>query len=446
MKRYTKDLLKARTVRAIQQKTARFRRHFGLDRPASASLRVLDRADALSTIDKECRSAAEDKVQQILEAEADEHLDRERYEHKLKTEHLGYRNGHAPKRTIATRCGPVTIRPPKFRQLKQPFVSNLLAKRQQQTSGLNDFLPDLYLAGLSLGDFDLFLREFLGEGANLSTSHIARLKARWQVEYRIWAKRPLRKAYAYVWADGIYLRVGGSNDRLAVLVVLGVNEDGTKELLAVEPGYRESDANWQAVFAGLRARGVERIRLVIGDGCQSLWNAVAAYYWEAAQQLCWCHKIRNVLANLPDRLQIEARADLRDIYRATSRAAATETIIRFAEKYQAYGPAVERLLRDQDRLLTFFDFPKDHWKSILTTNPIESIFAPVRTRLNKAKRIRSTYAALALVQQLLQVRMPRLVKINSARQVAYVLAGEQYRDGATIDHRTSKSTRKNRCA
>lgn len=439
MTNYKKALLKARARRETQRKIAkqvnRLRHRFGLGRPLPAHLKVVGTDEARSIIDQECLKAAEGKVQELLEAEVDAHLDRKWYQHKPKTEHLGYRNGHHPERTIATRCGPAKLRLPKLRDLKQPFASRVLAKRQQQTAGVNDFLPELYLAGLSLGDFELFLREFLGEGANLSTGHIARLKTKWEEEYRIWVKRPLHKAYAYVWADGIYLRVGGSQDRLAVLVVLGVTEDGSKELLAVEPGYRESDANWQSVFTGLRQRGVEQIRLVIGDGCVSLWNAVEACYWEAAQQLCWRHKMQNVLGRLPVRLEKQAKADLRAIYEAPNRAAAIDGLIRFAEKYQAFPPAVKTLLEHQDRLLTFYDFPKAHWRSIKTTNPIESIFAPVRTRVNKAKRIRSTYAALALVHQLLLVRQPRLFRIAAPRLVASVLAGEQYKDGVARDRR-----------
>ena len=445
MSKYKKARLEARAKREEQKKITRqvnqLRHRFGLNRPLPRHLRIVTKEEALSAIDQECRSAAEVKVQELLEAEVDQHLDRKRYQHKPGPEHLGYRNGHAPERTIATRCGPVEIKPPKLRALAQPFQSQLLAKRQCQTSGVDDFLPELYLAGLSLGDFELFLRELLGDGANLSASHIARLKVRWEEEYRIWAKRPLRSAYAYVWADGIYLRVGSCSDRLAVLVILGVNEDGTKELLAVEPGYRESSANWQSIFRGLRERGVKRIHLVVGDGCLGLWDAVGEYYWEARQQLCWRHKTENVLAKMPESLQDEAKTALRAIYKATTRARAIDLMIEFAARYQAHSRAVETLLRDQERLLTFYDFPKAHWRSLRTSNPIESIFSPLRQRLNKAKRIINLYAALALVQQFLLVRQTRWHRLDGYRRVATVLADEQYRDGVALDRRTREVRR-----
>jgi transposase-like protein len=303
---------------------------------------------------------------------------------------------------------------------------------------VNDFLPDLYLAGLSLGDFDLFLREFLGDGAKLSPSHIARLKTKWEDEYRTWVKRPLSEAYAYVWADGVYLRVGLTSDRLAVLVVLGVTADGKKELLAVEPGYRESDANWKSVLGGLQERGLKQIGLIIGDGCRSLWNAAGEYYWETAQQLCWQHKIENVLGRLPDRLRKEARTDLRAIRKHSTRALAVKACIRFAAKYQQYEPAVETLLKDQERLLTFYDFPKAHWLSLQTTNPIESTFSPLRTRLIKTKRIINTYAALALVQQLLLAREVRLNRLARGYLAADVIAGAKYKDGVALDRRTRR--------
>jgi len=442
MSKYQKALLKARdkreAVKAIDKQVNRLRHHYGLNRPLPRHLRILKKSDALSVIDETGRKGAEAKVQDLLNAEVDVHLGRKRYQRRPKDQHQGYRNGHAPERILATRCGPLKIQMPKLRDLKRPFRSQLLARRQSQTSGVNDFLPDLYLAGLSLGDFELFLREFLGEGANLSTGHIARLKAKWEVDYRLWVKRPLSEAYAYVWADGIYLRVGAASDRLAVLVVLGVTADGKKELLAVEPGYRESDSNWKSVFGNLSARGLKRIGLVIGDGCRGLWNAVTEHYWEAAQQLCWQHKKRNVLARLPDRLQDEAKDDLQQIYEAESRAQAVDGFIRFAAKYRSFGPAVETLLKDQERLLTFYRFPKEHWLSLKTTNPIESTFSPLRTRLIKTKRIINTYAALALVQQLLLARAIRLRRLVSGHLAADVIAGTEYQDGVARDQRTRK--------
>ena len=372
------------------------------------------------------RKGAETRVQDMIEAEVEDHIGRQRYERKPSSQHTGYRNGHAPSRTLATRCGPVTVHPPKLRATQKPFASKVLIKYQRQTDTVTSLLPDLYLVGLATGDFEGVLQEFLGEGASLSPATIVRLKAKWEEEYRIWCRRPLRSRYAYVWADGIYLRVGGNKDRLAILVVMGVNADGVKEVLAIEPGWREDNANWRSVFQGLRDRGLEHIRLVIGDGIRSLWNAVEEIYPGAARQRCWRHKLENILSKLPKRLQSQALEDLRVIYNAANREEAIGGFARFAGKYHDYEPAVELLLKDQDTLLSYFAFPKAHWVSLKTTNPLESVFAPIRARLNKAKRIRSLYAALALTHQLLMLRETRLNRILAPDPVAYVAAGTKW--------------------
>jgi putative transposase len=423
----------------IGKQTNQLRRRFQLKTGKSRKVRANTKTDCLSYLDQQARLGAEAKVQELIEAEVTDHLHRSRYQHADRVELHGYRNGHAPARTVATRAGPVTIKRPKLRQLKTQFESQVVPAGQRQTSGVNDYLPNLYLAGLSLGDFDLFLHELLGNDACLSAAYVSRLRAKWETEYRDWCQHPLKTGYAYIWADGIYLRVGSAHDRLAVLVVIGVDDTGKKELLAVEPGYRESTTNWLDVFRGMRARGVETIRLVIGDGCDALWAAVGECYWEAAQQLCWCHKVRNIVGKLPARLGKEARADLRTIYRAPTREKALDRIIRFSEKYRAYSPAVETLVKHQQRLLAFYDFPRSHWVSIRTTNPIESMFDPVRTRLNKAKRIRNVYCGLAMTYELLKTRQARLRRIVAPSRAAYVIAGMRYEDGIAVDRRRKAS-------
>jgi putative transposase len=443
MTAYKKNLLKAREARQREQKiskqTNKLRRRFGIRTGGRHKVDPVVKKENLSYLDQQARLGAEAKVQELLEAEVTDHLQRGRYQHEADAEPQGYRNGHGPKRTMATRAGPVAIQRPKLRDLKQPFESRIVPPRQRQTSGVDDYLPSLYLAGLSLGDFATFLHELLGEGACLSAAYVCRLKTKWEAEYREWCQRSLQKGYAYIWADGIHLRIGSCCDRLAILVVIGVNENGEKELLAVEPGYRESTSNWRDVFRRLRARGVETIRLIIGDGCQALWAAAEECYWEAAQQLCWCHKMRNVLDKLPDRLADEAKAALRAIYYAPTRAAATEGIVRFTEEYRSYGPAVACLVRDQQRLLTYYDFPKAHWRSIKTTNPIESMFDPVRKRLNKAKRIRSIYAGLSMTYELLKLRQTRMHRIVAPEMTANVIAGDRYQDGIAVDRRRRAS-------
>ena len=425
MTAYRKRLLKTRVQRTQQQETDSLRRRFGLNRPRRVGLKVLG-DKSVPLLEELARKGAETSVQDMVEAEVEDHIGRQRYERKPGSQHAGYRNGHAPSRTLATRCGPVTVRPVKLRATRKPFASKVLIKYQRQTDTVTSLLPDLYLVGLATGDFEGVLQEFLGEGASLSPATIVRLKAKWEEEYRRWCRRPLRARYAYVWADGIYLRVGGNRDRLAILVVMGVNEEGIKEVLAIEPGWREDNANWLAIFRGLHDRGLEHIRLVIGDGIRSLWNAVEEIYPAAARQRCWRHKLENILSKLPKRLQSQALEDLRTIYHAANREEAIGGFARFAGKYHDYEPAVELLLKDQDTLLSYFAFPKAHWVSLKTTNPLESVFAPIRVRLNKAKRIRSLYAALALTHQLLMLRETRLNRILAPDLAAYVAAGKRW--------------------
>lgn len=431
MTAYRKRLLQTSAARHQQQTVAQMRERLGLGRARRNRPRVLgDRSEPL--VEEIARQGAEQSVQDVLEAEVEGQLERHRHERKSRQEHRGYRNGHGPQRTIATRCGPLAVRRPKVRDSHGPVVSSVLPSYQRATSTVSDLLPDLYLAGLSTGDFRLVLQEYLGQGVALSPSQIVRLKAKWEDEYRDWCRRPLAPVYAYVWADGIYLRVGNRDDgRLALLVVMGVNETGRKEILAIEPGYRESTVNWQSVLRSLRDRGVEVIRLLIGDGIAGLWQAATAVYPETRHQRCWRHKIANVLGRLPVHRQQEALVDLRRIYNAPDRAAAEAGLARFACKYHDYGPAVDSLLRDSQNLLTYYEFPKAHRVSLKTTNPLESVFAPVRTRLNKTKRIPNTYSALSLAHQLLLNREARLRRLAAPNLTAYVAAGKPIPTGVT---------------
>lgn len=431
MAAYRKHMLRTRAARTVQQSVARMRNRLGLGRTRSKPPYVLGESSE-PLIEQLARQGAEQSVQDVLEAEVTTQLERQPHERRPTPARRGYRNGHGPKRTIATRCGPLTVRRPKVRSTCGPIVSTILPRYQRSTATVSTLLPDLYLAGLSTGDFRLVLQEYLGAGVALSPSQIVRLKAKWEEAYRNWCHRPLAPVYAYVWADGIYLRVGNRDDgRLALLVVMGVNEQGRKEILAIEPGYREGTDNWQSVLRSLRERGVEVIRLIIGDGIAGLWRAVREVYPLAATQRCWRHKLANVLGRLPTTRQQEALGDLRRVYNAASRTEAEERLARFACKYHSYGPAVETLLHDSDRLLSYYAFPKAHWTSLKTTNPLESVFAPVRMRLNKARRMPNTYSALALVHQLLLNREARIRRIAAPNLTAYVAAGQAIPAGVT---------------
>jgi transposase-like protein len=295
-------------------------------------------------------------------------------------------------------------------------------------------IPELYLHGLATGDFALALRGFLGDGASLSASSVSRLKEQWEAEYERWRKRSLGEGhYVYLWCDGIYPRAGLVGDKTALLVVLGVNQDGCKEPLAILEGYRESTESWKSVLHDLKERGLDNPRLFIGDGALGLWAAIREVYPQASEQRCWVHKMRNVKTHFPKRLHDEVKGYLREIYYAATKDNALELMDQFAERYQRnYPRAVACLLKDQASLLTYFNYPRPHWVSLKTTNPIESIFAPVKLRTNAAKRIRSPRSALFLIFKIIQNAQKRWRKINAPELVEKVIRGVKFEDGKEV--------------
>jgi transposase-like protein len=297
---------------------------------------------------------------------------------------------------------------------------------------LEEALPILYLRGLSTGDFSEALEALLGSAAaGFSATTITRLLKVWQDEYQSWRKRSLKgKEYIYLWADGVYFNIRLEEDRLACLVVVGVLPDGRKEVIALEDGYRESTESWASVLRDLKRRGMAAPVLAVGDGNLGFWAALREVYPEAQEQRCWKHKIANVLDKLPKRLQPRAKALLHEIMYAPDRASALEDIALFSEEYAArYPKAVKTLTKDQDRLLTFFDFPAEHWLHLRTTNPIESTFATVKARTRKTKGAGSRNAGLAMAFKLLLAMEKRWRKVNAPHLVALVAAGVDFPDG-----------------
>jgi transposase-like protein len=293
----------------------------------------------------------------------------------------------------------------------------------------------LYLRGLSTGDFEEALRVLLGpNAAGLSASTINRLTRDWQEERRGWQKRLLKgKDYVYIWADGVNFNVRLEEDRLTCLVIIGVNIDGTKEVIAIEEGYRESTESWASVLRDLKRRGMPAPVLAVGDGALGFWAALREVYPETREQRCWVHKIANVLDKLPKRLQARAKMMLHEIMRAPSRQEAEDEITHFVEEYQArYPKAAECLTTDQDTLLTFFDFPAEHWIHLRTTNPIESPFATVKARTRVTKGAGSRKAGLAMAFKLILAAQDRWRRVNAAHLVALVRAGATFKDGTLI--------------
>ena len=295
-------------------------------------------------------------------------------------------------------------------------------------------MVQLYLHGLAEGDFELALRGLLGDGAPLSKSTVRRLRERWVAEHAAWERRSLAgRELVYAWADGIYVKAGLEKDKAALLVVIGAMADGTKEVLAVAPGFRESAESWAAVLRGLKARGLGVPKLLVADGNLGIWAAARQVWPEAGEQRCWNHKMANVLDRLPKREQAEAKRRLREVVYAESRAGAEKARDAFGDRYgDEYPKAPETLADDWDRMTAFFDFPAGHWRHLRTTNVVESPFAAVRLRTSAAKRFKRVDGATALIWKLLMVAEKRFRKLNAPHLLPGVLAGKRYADGKPV--------------
>jgi transposase-like protein len=328
--------------------------------------------------------------------------------------------------------GTITIRRPRLRELEARFESRRLPLFKWRTEEVGRLLPELYLHGLAQGDFDLALRGLLGTAAPLSAPSIARLKASWHTEYESWKRRRLDELEpVYVWADGIYVKAGLEEDKAAMLVVLAALRDGRKVVLAVENGYRESTESWAALLRDLKARGLRAPRLLIADGHLGIWGATRTVFPTVSEQRCWNHRLVNVLDTLPTKLQAEARALLTKIPYAETRAEAE----RQKRAFQAWAtqkgvPAAGRRLdADWDRMVTFYAFPKEHWKHLRTTNVVESPFAAVRLRTAAAKRFKKVENATAVIWKTLLVAEQTFRRLDAPERLPEVAEGVVYLDG-----------------
>jgi putative transposase len=383
-------------------------------------------------LDEIARRGALRMLTDALEAEVAEFLGRGRYQRTA--EFNGYRNGYGKKRKVAIGSGTMPVRVPRVRETPEPFESQILGRYQRQSDAVKELIPELYLHGLATGDFELAMRGFLGEGASLSAASVARLKEKWEGEYETWRRRSLsERRYVYLWCDGIYPKAGVVGDKMAILVVLGLNEEGQKEPLAVFEGYRESSESWGNVLRDLKDRGLDDPRLFIGDGALGLWAAIGDVYPQADWQRCWVHKMRNVQSYFPKRLQKEVKVCLQEMYHAFTKKQALALMDDFAARYGAeYPRGVECLLKDRDTLLTYYSYPREHWQSLKTTNPIESIFSSVKTRTNAARRIKSPRSALYLIFQLILRAQRRWRRINAPEMVQKVIDGVKFENGKEI--------------
>ena len=329
---------------------------------------------------------------------------------------------------------------------RQRFSSKILPRYARRSPRVTDVLPVLYLRGLSSGDFGPALRELLGEDASgLSASSISRLTERWREEHQAFKRRRLDFVrYAYLFADGVHVSVRlGEDKRLCLLVIIGVREDGRKELLAVEDGYRESTDSWAEVLRDLDKRGMSEPKLVTADGALGLWGALRDVFPAAREQRCWVHKTANVLDALPKRVQPQAKRMLHEIVEAATRKDAERAIDAFVAEFEAKWPkAAGKLSKDREQLLAFYDFPAEHWRHLRSTNPIESSFATVKLRTRVTKGAGSKDAALAMAYKLLDAAQDRWRMINGAELVKELLDGATFKDGIKVtDDETTTAER-----
>jgi transposase-like protein len=379
------------------------------------------------------RQGAQRMLTQAIEAEVADYLARYANETDHHGRRLVVRNGSAPEREIQTPIGQISVRQPRVNDKRIDasgkrlrFTSSILPPYLRRTKAIEELIPWLYLKGISTGDFSDALSALLGKGApGLSASTVGRLKESWQQDYAAWTKRSLTdRRYVYIWADGIHSNVRlGEDDRVCMLVIMGATIDGTKELIAVESGYRESTTSWKSVLLGLRDRGMAIApELAVGDGALGFWAAMSEVYPRAKQQRCWVHKIANVLDKLPKNKQPQAKSMLHDIYMADTKWDANRSFERFIEVYgEKYEKACKCLSKDRAELFHFFDFPAKHWKHIRSTNPIESTFATIRLRTKRTKGCGSVDATLTMVFKLAQCAEKKWKKLHGAKMLADVI-------------------------
>ena len=393
------------------------------------------------TLEAFARQSMQQFLQRLLEEEVDGLLGRGRYERRAAVDAVaGYRNGLGKPRRLSVSSGTITLQRPRVRGLSERFESRLLPAFKRRTEEVGQLLPELYLHGLAQGDFDLALRGLLGDGAPLSAPSIARLKAGWQAEYELWKTRSVADLeVVYLWVDGVYVKAGLEKDKAAILVVLAALRDGRKVILAVESGYRESTESWAALLRDLKRRGLQAPKVVIGDGHLGIWGALAAVFPEAAEQRCWNHRLLNILDKLPLTRQAEARSLLTQIPYAATREEA-ERLKRAFQTWctkRGYAEVGRALERDWERMMTFYQFPREHWKHLRTSNPVESPFAAVRLRTAAAKRFKKVENATAVIWKTLLIAEKTFRRLDAPELLAEVASGVLYVNGVrAVNRRT----------
>ena len=391
-----------------------------------------------TVLEETLREGAQKLLQQAIENEVQEFL--KAFEN-LKTENgqrRVIRNGYIPEKKIQTGVGSIPIKQPRVRDKegKLTFTSAILPPYMRRTPCIEAVVSALYLKGISTSSFPEALEAILGENAKgLSPTNIVRLKESWEAEYKEWNKRDLSgKRFVYIWADGIYFNVRLDDDRPCLLVIIGALSDGSKEIVTIYDGFRESKFSWSEVLHDLKKRGLSSApSLAIGDGALGFWSALEEVFPETKAQRCWVHKTANILDKMPKTTQNYAKTMLHEIYMAETKEKALRAFDSFLEHYEAkYPKACECLKKDKEVLLTFYDFPAVHWQHIRTSNPIESTFATVRHRTRQTKGSGSRMATLTMVFKLATSAQQHWKKLRGYQLIENVIKGVRYKDGEEV--------------
>ncbi|AEY86825.1 putative transposase [Streptomyces hygroscopicus subsp. jinggangensis 5008] len=378
-----------------------------------------------------------------LEAEVNAYIAELADERDDKGRRLVVRNGYHQPRIVTTAAGAVEVKAPRVNDKRvdeatgerKRFSSAILPPWCRTSPKISEVLPLLYLHGLSSGDFVPALEQFLGSSAGLSAATVTRLTTQWQADHAAFMDRDLAEVdYVYVWADGIHLNVRLEEARACVLVLIGVRADGSKELVALKDGYRESGESWADLLRDCARRGMRAPVLAVGDGALGFWKALAEVFPETREQRCWVHKTANVLDSMPKSAQPGAKKAIQDIYNAEDRDHAEAAIKTFVQLYGAKFPkAVKKITDDREELLAFYDFPAEHWIHLRTTNPIESTFSTVRLQTKVTRGAGSRTAALAMVFKLVESAQQRWRAVNAPHLVALVRAGARFERGHLVE-------------
>jgi transposase-like protein len=391
-----------------------------------------------SVLDETLRLGAQQMLQKAIAHEVAEYLEANEHHVDEKGHRLVVGNGQMPSRKLMTPLGAVTIQRPRVNDQRpdHKFTSQILPPYLRRTPSLDALIPALYLRGVSTGDFTEALAAILGpQAAGLSPTNIVRLKEGWQADYQVWQQRDLSgKHYVYWWIDGIYFNVRLTDEEPCVLVIIGALPDGSKELVAVAHGQRESKLSWLEVLRELKKRGLQKApEVVVGDGALGFWAAKEEEYPKAREQRCWVHKTANLLDKLPKSVQPAAKRQIHEIYLSPTREKAHAAYDQFLKDYQPkYPKACECLKKDKDVLFAFYDFPAEHWVHLRTTNPIESTFATIRHRTRQTKGCGSSAATLSMVFQLVRVAEKHWRKLNGSELLAEVITGVRFADGERV--------------